>query len=670
MSELSLLPDGTVLPRPNGSSLNDAQYYITTNINGHLFPLASVNHYTTLDDSLPDSGRQIPYSLMGIINVLRDPANRLAIESERLMAVDYCEYASEMDMPDWPHPTESDLVWHKFPITHTCALLGASSVIMGPEGGNDHYKFDETDLTDMHTYGHSESSGMVIIDITDLDHIRYGIMLFDDFLYDTYIQNVVMEEGTTRVISASDYVAAFLPDHDQYEDDVAKAQELDEFSLIGTETIIFEWPRSIIKPRGPADYHSVRPLFDQSLDALILSTQEIESYDMSIFEWPRLVRGFKMKLRKRLFEEVRFLPETPSVGQLLALAYDEETQLNLVRLVGLSAGVLRAALETDILKNVTELSIRIDDIRNTPEEVIDAVSSGPSLRHVCFLTGPLRDNDAWSVEYWKLMRMKPELLKRIKFTFTEAYSKGITRSMWLDPWWVGTYYPPRDVFPVLNMLVSQVDRKDGEVTSKRHPFYLGHSFLGAEAFAARFLRWLPDVARHDGHPFSIGPPTLASTSKAEVLPITRLNDTLEYPQGSWAALVFKHTITEGDIKFESVKYAFVELNSHLDPGDFYREPEIYSVEPYDLHKVVGLKEFLQIMAPDVDQSLVDRLLQEAEQKIDEKNAEFERRRGRKYRCLTVFNVDEACEMLSWSWKRGLEEINLPWCLVKGVIEYL
>lgn len=112
----------------------------------------------------------------------------------------------------------------------------------------------------------------------------------------------------------------------------------------------------------------------------------------------------------------------------MAVAFEGETRLNWVKLSGaFSAAVLGAALKADALKDATELSFRTDLISGSPKEVVDALSCGPSLRHVYFAQRQSRNDDEDSLAYWKALLKRPELLGRLKITFTGAYSQSLNR---------------------------------------------------------------------------------------------------------------------------------------------------------------------------------------------------------------------------------------------------
>ncbi|KAI1213659.1 uncharacterized protein F4807DRAFT_469542 [Annulohypoxylon truncatum] len=593
------------------------------------------------------------------MTILSDPANRFAIESEQLMAADYYDDPIECASR------------YSFPITETCALLGASLVLLGPEDWRHSYEFEPLWLADLHGLPSVPSDGLVAIDITDMNNLKYGIMTFripaDEDAIDISIDN-----DTTKAISASQYVARYLQHNDLQADDMIKAEELAKFSLITEGLMYFSWPTHDWTCRlfsTPESHLGTRPLVDQCLDVLIHSTSEIESFDMSIFELPLLIPGFKARLQRRLFAALKNLECHNSVGQLLALVFNGATQLPLVQLKGLSAKVLESALKTEELKNVTELSLQVNNFWSSPDHIIDVISCGPSIRHVCFLLGPPEArNSLRSIDLLEAIGKRPELLKRIKVTFTAAYSRMENHMVWNR--WGNSFHPPSEVFPILNMMVTCRFGKKGDEPARpiERSLYFGSGLLTAEAFTAGFLRWLPNMPHHDGYPFSVGPSTLGSTSKAEVHPILSYTEDEVFPGGSWVVLVLNDATGETKGKLRVLKYAFVQLDGGLKPIDYRRDWHCgYDVEPDHLREVVGLKGFLQITAPHVDQGLVDRLLLEAGKEVAAKDVQV--LQSPESEPFSVMDREEACKLFNEVLAGSENEIRGE-TIEKGSIRYL
>ncbi|KAI2466106.1 hypothetical protein F4781DRAFT_445460 [Annulohypoxylon bovei var. microspora] len=645
MAEFPLSPNGITYPQPDGRGLDEWKYYIVSKIEGSLRPMALIRQ-DAVEMPLSDSGRQVVHSCEGIMTILSDPANRFVIESERSVAIDYYHHSGKMVTSFGTLLSEYDPALHEFPLTQTCALLGASSVMLGPEHPWVGLTFEPTILQNFHSWDHPETSGMVIVDITDLEDLRYGIMTFNIPADEELLERMdTFEVGNQcRPLSAIQYVATYLENTGiLQENDMNKARKLEQFSTIGESTVNFTLSFNV------DSYKPLKSLRDKAISVLIRSTYNVELFDMSIFDRPRLIPDFKRLLRQHLFDDIAFLLPKRSVGQLLALAFEGATQLDLVRFRGISAVAIGAALKMEELKDVTSISFHTDDIHGSHDEVLDALSCSPSLHRVCFLLIPNRASDIGSLRFFQALSNRPQLFKRLKLTFTGAFSQALHREPWLQPWFEEPFNPPVETSLVLNMLVSYFrEEEDGYQTPVRNSFYLGNGLLGAEAFVAGFLRWLPNMPSFDGFPFSVGPSHLGSTSNAEVHPVLSWTTSEVLRKGSWIVFVSRGLYDDEVAHFRGrhgpKKYAFIRLGVELNPQDFTKEPLRYHVKPGDL-QVLGLKEFLQFTAPKLDQELVDRLLLETKRQMA--SADIEGLRGPEFEWLEVFDVEDACGELNW-----------------------
>ncbi|KAI1449647.1 hypothetical protein F5Y02DRAFT_219117 [Annulohypoxylon stygium] len=416
----------TLYPQPNGQGLDNIYYYIATRLGDDLFPVAAVVQYGR--DIPPQySGRQIIYSCAGILKVLSDPTNRLAIETERAMATDEAECIHHSGL--WKNKVNG-LLLNPFPFTMTCALLGASSVILGPRDNQRSYWFGEVDLANLAPIYSTAAAGAgnVFFDITDLDNIRYGINTFG--FHSANLSASLPLDPRSSPISASTYALFHLNHHGLYMHDMDTAYQLLKYKNI-TDKITFRHPGFLDYVQNGWNifsFPSPFSLVDRCIRVLIKSTENIECFEESLLDRPRLIPGFKTRVRNQLLIYFASLSKHRSVGQLLAVAFEGETRLNWVKLSGaFSAAVLGAALKADALKDATELSFRTDLISGSPKEVVDALSCGPSLRHVYFAQRQSRNDDEDSLAYWKALLKRPELLGRLKITFTGAYSQSLNR---------------------------------------------------------------------------------------------------------------------------------------------------------------------------------------------------------------------------------------------------
>jgi hypothetical protein len=79
--------------------------------------------------------------------------------------------------------------------------------------------------------------------------------------------------------------------------------------------------------------------------SLVESTVNTESFDLSVFDQPRRLHAFKDVLQRALQEKPGKLAQSHSTAQLIALAFEGKTHLDLARYHGISSQTILAALE-------------------------------------------------------------------------------------------------------------------------------------------------------------------------------------------------------------------------------------------------------------------------------------------------------------------------------------
>jgi hypothetical protein len=410
-------------------------------------------------------------------------------------------------------------------------------------------------------------------------------------------------------------------------------------------------------------YQPSRSLRDQALTALVDSTLETDSFQISVFDEAKTIPHFPVLLQQLLRERSERLGKSRSAGQLLGLAFEGKAHLDLVRFKGLSAEAIGASLEAAELKNVRSISLCIDTIRSTPTQIMDALSRSSSLRDLYFHQSPTRAKDEPSTELFLELSTRPQLL-RGKVTITAAYSAALTKKSWLPP--TVNYRPPFEIFPIQHMFY--------RFESRLMHYYIGDGLLRPERFAAGFLKWLcaPDYFLFA---FAAGPPGLEDMSRAEISPIPAENfanrtrpqlpgydynhhaefwpKVRDLVPESWTVLVLREKYCDRERNLQNrrmglvheparalfVNYAFVRPRVHI----FVDDPlVIANLKPKEL-EVGGLKEFLQATAPDVDAALVDKRLAAFGEQIAKQFGEAPLGPGMER--LSVLGQDEACALL-------------------------
>ena len=218
-------------------------FYVISQIDGQQRPLAVViRQAITIANFEPSRGEDITPSCLRTLKIFSDPANRVAIESEVDIATDFYRESDNLSLPTAELPDfmkftrsygiHSDWNMPEFPFVSTCLLLGVGlppSMSMsrsGPLGT----VYRDKDIR----------HGLVVVDITDLDNIRFGIIAFT-------VRLMVWDEGhewnlegpigtpvptlendrPRRPLSAAQYIAKFRYDSSPEVSELEKIPPID-----------------------------------------------------------------------------------------------------------------------------------------------------------------------------------------------------------------------------------------------------------------------------------------------------------------------------------------------------------------------------------------------------------------------------------------------------------
>ena len=314
----------------------------------------------------------------------------------------------------------------------------------------------------------------------------------------------------------------------------------------------------------------------------------------------------------------------------------------------LSVEALSAALDAQEMENVTSLSLCIDSIRSTPGQIMDVLSGANTLRELYFLQSPTRQSDALSTQFFEELAARPQILRRAKVMLAGAYSSALRKRIWLPTTPKGltsntadaVQVAPLGVFPVQQMLVRHQIDLHGNIKFGYNYIHLGDALLKPERFATGFLLYLHSLIQSVGaisnkkaylFSFSSAPASLTADplTAAEVSPILAENFAIaaefspmvrNLVPGGWTVNVSleKHWDREA-ASFDNIhraslvqrqdlsrfiRYAFVRACHQCIVVDL---PLRTTPGPEEL-EVVGLKKFLAATAPEVDQAIVDQRL--------------------------------------------------------------
>ncbi|KAH8586863.1 hypothetical protein B0O99DRAFT_695071 [Bisporella sp. PMI_857] len=656
-------------------------FFVVAKIAGHHRPIAIVSSIGMPKADENMQGTPLIAACHRIITIFTDTANHLPIQAELSLAaardtdpetrsesIDLLEF--DRGNPSWAMRKK---VWDRtavreFPFTAACLLQGVSFDALE---GLTREAFPETLST---VYRDTSSEwGMVVIDITDLDAVRYGIVSFasaqmkwapsaEAVRQQSYMGlHMAFESGgefrvvdkvrPRKVMSAVEYMAKnqetiLLSSHYNI------IELLAHIPLVDSTALEYIWPSDSggedLPPLGGMSVAVKAKLPEQAIRSLIQTTLDVETFDISIFDEVRTIPNFQEILWRSLLQNPARLGHTASAGQLIRLAFAEKEHIGLEQLGRLSVEALSAVFNVPEMQKVTSISLCIDAILNPSIELIDGLSRSDTLRDIYFLQSPTRERDVLSGQLFKALAAHPELLSRVKAMFAGAYSAALRKRFWLPTapenaakgLTNGVQVSPFEVFPIQQMLVRMPISTYYEPKYSHDLFHFGDGLLKPERFAAGFIVYVRSLiaASQMGYmnpeaqtfAFSSAPSSLSDDplTSAEISPIMaesfatddncwpRMRDLVP---GGWTVIVSSELYEKRSepgihLSFPDanyVRYAFVRPRKQSIA--VYRPPTA-APGPDEL-EVVGLKEFLAITAPKVDPALVDRRWSELQEKL-------------------------------------------------------
>ncbi|KAK2007149.1 hypothetical protein LZ32DRAFT_651338 [Colletotrichum eremochloae] len=390
--------------------------------------------------------------------------------------------------------------------------------------------------------------GMVVIDISDLNHIRYGIVAFEISEWATVSRHPLSDWDpvedrppeddpvlkteqirSREPLSAVQYMDKF--NYNRYTENWAQTTRLLEGKpLIDPNVMDYIWPRGDIVTATDQQLHQPLPntLHHQAVRRLVKDVQGIEQYNMSIFEIPLLLPEFRETLKLHLGDNPDCLGPNIASGQLLGLAYAGQQDLDWTAFKGLSFENVSAALQFSDLEEARSLSLCIDLFKDSPESLLTAIARMEAMENVSFLQDPERTDDEATKRLYLAVSSIPthaSLLGSKRLMFTCSYSSPLIKRPWLLP---NTHYAVPKAYPVQQMFV----RKQGQDTDDPGSstcewttacFSLGDGLLRPERAATGLLVYLRGFFfGTDEHLFSFSraPPSFKEFSPgAEISPI-------------------------------------------------------------------------------------------------------------------------------------------------------
>ncbi|KAI1109948.1 hypothetical protein F5Y14DRAFT_455530 [Nemania sp. NC0429] len=664
---------------------NSWVFFAVAHIAGRHRPVAVVS--STGDSSEPVESLQ-GYPLVACcrraVTIFSDPENRAAVRAELALAHMYyqrgesrpSEVPDPVELPDlrryrgpapgrW-RPWDHDRV-HEFPFIAACLLQG---VAFDPQSGRTCRTLPEPLGT---VYRDSSLEwGMVVVDITDVSAVRYGIVGFPvhraRFVPSLQAENqrygamgvgyfpsgelrLVDEVHHRQAMAASEYMSKFSLDYENHITGDAVEHLEQVIPLTSADAMSLVWPaesddKAISSPVTEFTTGN-NELQSQNLIGLIRTMSTADDIKQAIVDEIRAIPVYKQALQRDFIKRSGQLAGTRADGRLIRLAFAQNNHLSLEQLARIHSSCVAAALDGPDSEQITSISICIDTISSTPAELVEVLSQVSRLRKIIFLQIPDRESDDASVRIFEELAARPRMLSNIDITLTGAYSAALRKRFWLpttarDD---AVQLAPLDVFPVQQILVRHQLSNYRNLAKKPIGYhygsvYLGDALLKPERFASGFLTYLAtllpggdDIFDSKAQLFSFsscpGSPSADSrASSAQISPILAENwalptcfsdgETLASPRvrdmvpEGWTVIVSQQMHWNSASSYSySIQYAFVRPRRQriMVDSPTLQPPTLDNLE------VVGLRGFLEIVAPEIDPSIVERRLREVADRL-------------------------------------------------------
>ncbi|KAK2030562.1 hypothetical protein LX32DRAFT_727256 [Colletotrichum zoysiae] len=423
------------------------------------------------------SGQRVRHALddaARAVAILTHPPNRTALEAERARALAWYRQetppgrarAPEVEVPDAPQPPfDMQYKGHwreptgrpdrpelpcrpdpcEFPFISTCLRLALV--------GDDHYhtRYGDVQEQPLRCVFRADKLeyGLVILDISDLDDVRYGFVapavrytaeigpVWDpvEDLSLTKPPTPELERSPSRTpMAASGFMAKF----GLHESSLPLAR-LKQHRVVARHALNHIWPASVGRPgRGSASARSptqddgrhLEPIIDLIFhEAAEDGGQDVAHAHRACIDLP----GFQTRLTERLRARPDGL-QGLSASPLLRLAYANTSHLNLAGFTGLSFEAVATSLGSEELSGTRALSLGIDDCSGSLEALLKALSETDGVTHIFFLAHPGRSDDELSSRVFARIcssSFAPKILGCKDVKLTGPFSAPLRRKPWL-----------------------------------------------------------------------------------------------------------------------------------------------------------------------------------------------------------------------------------------------
>lgn len=579
--------------------------------------------------------------------IFSDINNRAAIHAEVLLAANFYKqlesgssFSASIDLPllkrrvyraERKHlPWDEDRL-NQFPFITACLLQGVG---FDAQTG---YIY-ETQPEPLFTVFRDNDVkwGMVTIDISNLEAVSYGIVplytaemkyissrqeetsnptpMRGPGAFDSGELRVAEDHRPQKAMSAAAYMAKFghdaPPKQRPWLGYPNISQKLSEVPELEPSALDVVWPAD------RSDSFTFETRTDDQVQSPSISAEvsdTVPELQRELRDITATVNELQAKLCGKLLRKTSL--QARDTGILLRSAFTKDRHLELVQVGRISLDALSGALENTDGPELQSVSFCIGSLRDvSSSDVVEVLCKQTALRHILFMQSPQQESDETSALLYYEIAKRPGFLQNTKITFAGAYSAALRKKNWLGPQpALPANRNPMIVHPVQQTFFLTLASIGSSFNLEC--IHLTDALLKPERFAAGFLLYLESIessrdsclARERESSlfcFSSAPSRLIEDplNNAEISPIPshsfanflepRVDDLIP---GAWTVLVTSKYPRFTRYALVRPKYGVIFANGTT------------QLQAEDLD-IVDLEGFLEIEAPEVDRSNVERRL--------------------------------------------------------------
>ncbi|KAK3896541.1 hypothetical protein C8A05DRAFT_39918, partial [Staphylotrichum tortipilum] len=522
-------PDDALPARPpNKEYPSSFLFFVVAKLSGQYRQLA-VAQYRPPHADLARMDPTTPLrACLRLIAAFSDPANRTALQGELALAdAAYAHHGlapARSELPagtdprirfpssSWQHRELARQLWNgamvEFPFFMTCLVVSA-----GRECNMRGARVTAEPLGRVYS-DETLEYGMVVVDISDLDRISYGLVAFGVLLEASMFQSESVLEPVRprRPLSAREYLNKIQGPGGL----IARERGLDKLDkspLVSLETLEVVWPEKDEQDSGVSSLSTragktgPRSLSEQVITVLVSRlgvTPDRNDLGLgdALLDAAESIPNFPDLLRKELLSHAHKLHQSPLAAELLQISYSGQSHLDWVTFSHLSPATISAALASPSLTHARSISLCIDQIDGTPAELVSALTHAPALTSLYLHQTPTRQTDDPSAALLTHLTANPLLSRTITHLFlTGLFSAPLRRAILLP----STFMPPASspLFPIQHIFIRHPSANADDFTpTASEPlttywpqyYHLATTPISPARFATGFLAFLRALA--------------------------------------------------------------------------------------------------------------------------------------------------------------------------------